>query len=473
MTRKVSNFSDLIQRVTTSCFLHPFDDHRSDVGDREEEYHSGSLGNRHEDEDANEEGYYGEEKMVMGLKVSREEKKLKKMRALMEEVFEAVSAMKSAYVSLQEAHCPWDPERLREADVAVVAQLKKLALLRDRFHGSVSSVEEGKGRRRGGGHAPYETLLMKEDLQLQNLKEKLQCAATLSTHQNKAQPYTKRNLASNSHIQAAGFVAAPSPPELLEATMAQVKEASKSFTSLLFSLMHDAQWDMDAAVRSMGAASATTTDKYYNNKNTCSVTTTSTTVSTLHAKYALESYIYKKMLQGFDHESFYMDNSTLSSLLNPAQFRGDCFSQYCHMKSVDPSELIGGVLATCNFGKFCSNKYLSIVHPKMEESLFGDLEQHSVVSEGKHPRTRFYKEFLGVAKGVWLLHLVAFSFDPVPSKFEASAGAEFHPRYMESVLKFAGGTVPPRKIVGFSVSPGFKLGNGSVLKARVYLMARN
>ena len=151
--------------------------------------------------DANEEGYYGEEKMVMGLKVSREEKKLKKMRALMEEVFEAVSAMKSAYVSLQEAHCPWDPERLREADVAVVAQLKKLALLRDRFHGSVSSVEEGKGRRRGGGHAPYETLLMKEDLLLQNLKEKLQCAATLSTHQNKAQPYTKRNLASNSHIQ--------------------------------------------------------------------------------------------------------------------------------------------------------------------------------------------------------------------------------------------------------------------------------
>ena len=55
--------------------------------------------------------------------------------------------MKSAYVSLQEAHCPWDPERLREADMAVVAQLKKLALLRDRFHGSVSSVEEGKGRR--------------------------------------------------------------------------------------------------------------------------------------------------------------------------------------------------------------------------------------------------------------------------------------------------------------------------------------
>lgn len=109
----------------------------------------------------------------------------------------------------------------------------------------------------------------------------------------------------------------------------------------------------------------------------------------------------------------------------------------------------------------------------MEESLFGDLVQHSLVSEGNHPRTRFYKEFLGVAKEVWLLHLLAFSFDPLPSKFEASGGAEFHPRYMETVVKFAGGRVPPGTVVGFSVSPGFKFRNGSVVKARVYLMARN
>ncbi|KAH1263888.1 Protein GRAVITROPIC IN THE LIGHT 1 [Glycine max] len=456
MTRKVSNFSDLIQRVTTSCFLHSFAD------DREEEYHSDSFGNKPQDE----QGYYGEEKMVMGLKViSREEKKLKQMRALMEEVFEAVSAMKSAYVSLQEAHCTWDPQSLREADVAVVAQLKKLALLRDGFHGSVSTVEEDEGRRRRGGNAPYETVMKKEVKAKDLHKVKLGCVATLTSHENKARrphPYTKRKLGCNSQMQEAGFVAAPSP-EVLEATMAQVKEASKSFTSLLLSLMQDAKWDMAAAVRSIEAAS----DKYYNNP-----ATSTTTVSTLHAKYALESYIFRKMFQGFDHESFYMDNNTLSSLLNPAQFRRDCFSQYHDMKSTDPSELLG-VLPTCHFGKFCSNKYLSVVHPKMEESLFGDLVQHSLVSEGNHPRTRFYKEFLGVAKEVWLLHLLAFSFDPLPSKFEASGGAEFHPRYMETVVKFAGGRVPPGTVVGFSVSPGFKFRNGSVVKARVYLMARN
>lgn len=195
MTRKVSNFSDLIQRVTTSCFLHSFAD------DREEEYHSDSFGNKPQDE----QGYYGEEKMVMGLKViSREEKKLKQMRALMEEVFEAVSAMKSAYVSLQEAHCTWDPQSLREADVAVVAQLKKLALLRDGFHGSVSTVEEDEGRRRRGGNAPYETVMKKEVKAKDLHKVKLGCVATLTSHENKARrphPYTKRKLGCNSQMQ--------------------------------------------------------------------------------------------------------------------------------------------------------------------------------------------------------------------------------------------------------------------------------
>ncbi|XLR36819.1 hypothetical protein HN51_023583 [Arachis hypogaea] len=116
-----------------------------------------------------------------------------------------------------------------------------------------------------------------------------------------------------------------------------------------------------------------------------------------------------------------MDGS-LSTLLNPDQFRRDCFTQYRDMKSMDPAELLG-ILPTCHFGRFCSTKYLSIVHPKMEESLFGNLEQQS--------------------------------------------------QSICSVVSFSGGTVPPGYVVGFpvSVSPGFKLGNGSIIKARVYLMS--
>lgn len=204
MTRKVSNFSDLIQRVTASCLLNPLADCRSDAGDKEEEeeeYHSDSEGNKHEDdddqveEDEGENDDYGEGKVV-GRKVFGEAKKLKQMVDLMEEVFEVVSAMKSAYVSLQEAHYPWDPQKVRVADVAVVAELRKLGVLRERLR---RSTVDGKGRRRGGNAggvaslrevvAPYEALmeeLRKEvkakDSEVQNLKEKLQSVVTLSSN---------------------------------------------------------------------------------------------------------------------------------------------------------------------------------------------------------------------------------------------------------------------------------------------------
>ncbi|XP_076892346.1 protein GRAVITROPIC IN THE LIGHT 1-like, partial [Bidens hawaiensis] len=199
--------------------------------------------------------------------------------------------------------------------------------------------------------------------------------------------------------------------------------------------------------------------------------TTDSIVGPNHAKYPLESYINRKLFQGFDHETFYIDGS-LTSLLNPDQFRTECFTQYRDMKAMDPIELLG-VLPTCQFGKFCSQKYISIVHPKMEESLFRDLEQRRQVLAGNHPRTRFYGEFLALAKAVWLLHLLVFSSDPVPSYFEGRRGAEFNSSYMESVVRFPGGNVGASHVVGFPVSPGFKLENGSVVKARVYLVPKS
>uniref|UniRef100_A0A0A9E5J0 GIL1/IRKI C-terminal domain-containing protein n=1 Tax=Arundo donax TaxID=35708 RepID=A0A0A9E5J0_ARUDO len=70
-----------------------------------------------------------------------------------------------------------------------------------------------------------------------------------------------------------------------------------------------------------------------------------------------------------------------------------------------------------------------------------------------------------------MLHLLAFALEPPPSHFEAGRGAEFHPEYMESVTG-----APPRSgagmVVGFAVAPGFRLGNGSVVRARVYLVPR-
>ncbi|KAL4394638.1 hypothetical protein AHAS_Ahas02G0172000 [Arachis hypogaea] len=81
-------------------------------------------------------------------------------------------------------------------------------------------------------------------------------------------------------------------------------------------------------------------------------------------------------------------HANLSYLLNPDQFSRDYFTQYCDMKSMDPVELLS-ILSTCLFGKFCYKKYFAIVHPKMEESLFGNIEKHNQVQAGNHSRSEF------------------------------------------------------------------------------------
>ncbi|PRQ34371.1 hypothetical protein RchiOBHm_Chr5g0068071 [Rosa chinensis] len=477
MAAKVSNFSDLVQRVAASCLLHPLGAGRNGdfaVNGAEDEDDFSELELDEPEEEVREEEEIGG---GGGFRVREEgsRKEVMEMEMAMWEVFDAVSAMKKAYAGLQKAHSPWDPEKIRVADIAVVGELRKLGVLRDRFRRRCSGSGGHRGGRAVAGGtlrevvAPYEATveeLKKEvkakEVEIDNLKEKLSSVVNGSNGNNGKGRSISRRKVGCSQLQV---VAAPAP-DLFEATMSQVKEASKSFTLLLLSLMRAAHWDIAAAVRSIEAATVTaiTTTAI----NTSSILTTTQNGS---AKYALQSYISSKMFQGFDHETFYMDGS-LSSLLNPDQYRRDCFTQYRDMKAMDPAELLG-ILPTCHFGKFCSNKYLAIIHPKMEESLFGDLDQRRQVLDGNHPRSEFYSQFLGMAKAVWSLHLLAFSLDPTPSQFEATRGAEFHPHYMESVVKFSGGRVPSGQVVGFPVSPGFKLGNGSIIKARVYLVSRD
>lgn len=167
------------------------------------------------------------------------------------------------------------------------------------------------------------------------------------------------------------MLTAAATPELFETCMEEVKSASKSFTAHLLSLMRAARWDIAAATRSI--------------IDNCSPDDTATgadhltipNVDPRHAKHALESYVTRKIFHGFENETFYIEGS-LTSLLHPSEFRHDCFTQFRDMRSMDPAEILG-ILPTCQFGKFAGKKYLSMVHPKMEESLFGGTEQRRQV----------------------------------------------------------------------------------------------
>ena len=208
MTTKVSNFSDLIQRVTASCLLHPLAgisraDDLSDAADDDDDDYYNAI--------AEEEDLEDEEDLKINSDWGGGENpppRTAEVEMLMSQVFDAVSVMKRAYVSLQEAHCPWDPDKMRIADVAVVAELRRVGLLRERFRRSVSGGGGGRGGRWGVGAAtlrevvaPYEAAVeeLKKEVkvkqaEIDNLREKLKTATSFDRVSSKSKGKSKRRV---------------------------------------------------------------------------------------------------------------------------------------------------------------------------------------------------------------------------------------------------------------------------------------
>ncbi|CAN6308673.1 unnamed protein product [Urochloa humidicola] len=464
MASKPVTVGDLIHRVTSSCLSNRLpcnytlrDSVDSDLDEDDEDPFADAVSSsdkcRRSPSATEAEGEVEgeEEKLKIWEEAQQKEPKVVAERArdaeaLMAEVFDAVSGVRRAYAALQGAHCPWDPDKMRAADAAVVAELRHLARLRDRFRRSAAAGHIPRPNPSAPplreAVAPYEAALDDLQRQLQSkqaevdgLKEKL-AAATASRRNGRHNP-----------SKQAGPGGAPTA-ELFISCAEQARAATRAFAGHLLQLMRAAGVDAAAATRSL----------------------TKIPVSSPQlAKHALEAHVTRSLLGGFEHESFYLDGS-LSSLLDPAAFRRERYAQFRDMRGMEPAELLG-VLPTCPFGRYAATKFASLLPPRVEEAILGDGEHRRVVNGGTHPRTPFYGEFLRAAKAVWMLHLLAFALEPPPSHFEAGRGAEFHPEYMESV---AG--APPHggagMVVGFAVAPGFRLGNGAVVRARVYLVPR-
>lgn len=202
MSTKVSNFSDLIQRVTASCLLHPLagisrPDDLSVAGDEDDDYHNNAAA---ADED---------DKSTVDSDCDDDDRppRVMELEMLMSQVFDAVSVMKRAYVSLQGAFCPWDPDKMRVADVAVVAELRRLGLLRERFRRS-NGGGDGRAGRWGIGAAtlrevvaPYEAAVeglkrevKTKQLEIENLREKLKTATSFDRMSGKSKGKSKRRV---------------------------------------------------------------------------------------------------------------------------------------------------------------------------------------------------------------------------------------------------------------------------------------
>ena len=139
-------------------------------------------------------------------------------------------------------------------------------------------------------------------------------------------------------------------PHLFTSVVEAAYKAIHDFSKPLINMMKAAGWDLDAAANSIEP------DIDYAKRS--------------HKKYAFESHICQRMFIGFQQENFSIKHVNLTVT------KESFFRQYIALREMDPLDAVGQD-PDSDFGKFCRSKYLVVVHPKMEASFFGNLDQRN------------------------------------------------------------------------------------------------
>ncbi|KAJ3679803.1 hypothetical protein LUZ60_016081 [Juncus effusus] len=394
------------------------------------------------------------------------------MDALISKIFTNISSLKSAYIQLQDAHTPYDPDRIQEADKLVIEELTKLSELkhtyRDRNPKSVSATPQDSRllseiQQQQNLLKTYEVMVKKFQTQIQNRDGEItQLQSQIEEAKNRKSKLEKklkqRGLSSKdgdiSEEEEENFFSIELTPNLFTNTVESAFKSIHDFSKPLINMMKAAGWDLDAATDAIVGPGV-----IYAKRS--------------HKKYAFESYICQRMFAGFQEESFSVkthengyENGNNNENNNNYISNEGFFHQYLAVRAMDPLDVLSQN-PDSNFGKFCKGKYLILIHPKMEVSFFGNMDQRNYVTSGGHPRTPFYQAFLRMAKSIWLLHRLANSFEPKIRVFQVKQGSEFSEVYMESVVKNVE-ILGERPKVGLMVMPGFMIGT-SVVQSQVYL----
>ncbi|OVA12423.1 protein of unknown function DUF641 [Macleaya cordata] len=372
------------------------------------------------------------------------------IEALLSKLFASVSSIKASYAQLQSSQSPYDPDGIQSADEMVINELKHLSELKQCYlkktmdpapevtqllaeiqeQRSLLKTYEIMGKK-------FESQLKLQDSEITFLREKLE----ESDEQNRSieqrlNPSEPLSVLDNLHFSGLN------PTHFITVLRHAVKSI-RSFTKLMIDEMETSGWDIDAAADSIEPGSV-----YWKPNHKC---------------FAFESFVCRVMFDGFQCTNFALFKD---SLAKQEKQNLHFFKTFMEMKSKTPQEILRH---NPEFGRFVRVKYLDVVHPKMEFSFFGDLNQRNLINSGRYPETKFFSTFFEMAKRVWLLHRLAFSFDPQASIFQVKKGCRFSEVYMESVVENGfdeAQIISPR--VSFTVIPGFKIGK-TVIQCQVYL----
>ncbi|XP_057997645.1 protein GRAVITROPIC IN THE LIGHT 1-like isoform X1 [Hevea brasiliensis] len=377
------------------------------------------------------------------------------MEALLAKLFASISSVKAAYAQLQCAQSPYDVDGIQAADKLVVSELKNLAELKQCYikkqfdnlsettmllaevqeQKCVSKTYEIMGKK-------LESHLRLKDSEIIYLKEKLE----ESNRQN--QLLEKRlnqsgQLSMPDNLHRSGL----SPSHFLAVVRFTVKSI-RSFVKLMIDQMKATDWNLEAAANSIVPDVV-----YWRADDKC---------------FAFECFVCREMFDGFNLPNFSLPSDSLPERKNKQRH---FFRRFTELKSVKAKEYLAEYPKS-TFAKFCRAKYLQLVHPQMETSFFGNLSQRSIVNSSEFPDTNFFTSFAEMARRVWLLHCLAFSFEPEASIFQVRRGCRFSEVYMECVsedaLLSSENALEVDPPVAFTVIPGFRIGK-TIIQCQVYL----
>ncbi|CAF1704541.1 protein GRAVITROPIC IN THE LIGHT 1 [Brassica napus] len=377
-------------------------------------------------------------------KLEEEYEKTISMEALLAKLFATVSSIKSSYAQLQYAQSPYDPAGIQRADRLVVSELKTLSELKQSFlknefdpnpditlvlaeiqeMRSLSKTYEIMGKK-------MECQLKLKDSEIMFLKEKFQESKNhnrlIEKRLNQSKPLDHNHFVTYLH---------------------HTVKSIRGFVKTMVEQMKFSGWDVHTAAETIQP------EVFYYKQD--------------HACFAFEHFVCKIMFEGFHLPCFTSEPSSSSSSSSSSSRKTSketFFERFTELRPVKARECLTS-RPKSRFSRFCRDKYLRLVHPKMEQAFFGDLRVRNQVSVREFPETSFCTAFLEMAKRVWLLHCLAFSFDVEVSIFQVAKGCRFSEVYMKSVAEECLAESEPS--VAFTAVPGFRLGN-ALVQCEVYL----
>ncbi|XP_009778115.1 protein GRAVITROPIC IN THE LIGHT 1-like [Nicotiana tabacum] len=387
------------------------------------------------------------------------DEKLKKRaatEAFLANLFASISAVKSAYAELQFAQSPYDPEFIQSADEVIVSELKSLSELKhcyltkqfDEYYSLETTLVLAEIKEQKSILKTYYIMGKKLDSQLKLILSEITFLRETLNEANKENKLLEKRLMREQVSDLDNLQLTKLSPSHFIMFLQQTIRSIRSFVMLLCREMEYAGWDLDAAALSIqpGIMFLKSSDKCY----------------------AFESFVCREMFDGFNHPQFLISKeSTTEEKKQQRLF----FNRFLKLRSANVADYLAWKPKSA-FARFCCAKYLKLVHPKMESSLFGDLDHRNLLSSGEYPDTTFFSTFAEMAKRIWLLQCLAFSFDPEVAMFQVSSECRFSDVYMESVNEEAflmsSGSPETEPRVGFPMVPGFMVGK-TVIQCQVYL----